>query len=379
MIISLNPNVLRWARTRAGLKEHELAEKLHIKPDNVTRWEMTGELKLTQAEKLADKTYTPLGLLFLSEPPEEKLPISDFRTVGDEPVASPSTELLDTIQMMQARQAWMREYLIGQGFSRLPFVGSARHGQRPEAVAASMRAALKMTDAWAKQHPDWSSALFGLRHLIEDADILIFINGVVGNNTHRPLKTSEFRGFALCDDVAPLIFINNADAKSAQMFTIAHELAHIWLGIDGVSNLPKLQAPELEIEQFCNAVAAEFLVPSEEISAVWKVAEAEEHPYGYLARVFKVSPIVAARRAQDLGFIDREEFFNFLNHYQAQQHKKPSTGGDFWKTNNVRIDPRFGVSVVRAAKEGQLLYTDAYRLTGLKSESFSTYAKTFGY
>jgi Zn-dependent peptidase ImmA (M78 family)/transcriptional regulator with XRE-family HTH domain len=385
MEVTFQPQVLRWARERAGLTDETLAEKLHVQPERVQGWEQTGTLRFKQAEKLAHVTHTPFGFLFLAEPPDEKLPIPDFRTVGDAAVRRASPDLLETIETMQRRLAWMRDVLIEEGQSPLPFVGSATRHNQPRAVAAAMRKTLGVADGWANAASSWSAALLLLRGQIETIGVLIFINGVVGNNTSRKLKPEEFRGFALSDPYAPLIFVNGADAKAAQMFTFAHELAHVWLGEDGVSDLDPTQ-PRITglapVEKFCNDVAAEFVVPEHELKQHWAEAKSQNEPFQYLARHFKISPIVAARRALDIRLISREAFFEFYNLYHANDRRTSEArkgGGNFWSTQNVRIGKRFGGAVVRAAKEGRLLYQQAYQLTDLRGKTFDQFAKNLGY
>jgi Zn-dependent peptidase ImmA (M78 family) len=210
---------------------------------------------------------------------------------------------------------------------------------------------------------------------------MVVINGVVGNNTHRKLSDDEFRGFVLSDTYAPLIFVNGVDAKAAQMFTLAHELAHLWLGQAGVFNLEALQPANNAVERFCDKVAAEFLIPTHEFKAAWSEAERAEEPYQFLARQFKVSPLVAARRALDLGLIGKGKFLTFYRAYREDERRKKSKsdGGNFYATQGVRIGKRFGDAVVRAVKEGRMLYGDAYALTGLRGRSFDKYAESLGY
>ena len=372
MNLTLSPLLLKWARLRAGLDEAVLGKKLGVSEDKVIKWEEDGAITVKRAEKLAKATYTPYGFLFLQEPPEDKLPVPDFRTLDNEPVRSPSPNLLDTVYQMQRRQAWYREYLIEEGFEEKEFLAKFSLSSSIEDVANHMRDTLRLSNGWAHEISTWTDALMLLRERTEELGILIVMNGVVGNNTHRKLDTQEFRGFALYDTFAPLIFINAADYKGAQMFTIAHELAHLWIGEEGVSNFRRLESPGVEIERFCNQVAAEFLVPKAEVQSLWAIADKQEDPIQYLSRRFKVSGIVVARRALDLNLIRRSEFNSFYEDYKDKEdtrRARHSTGGDFWNTHNVRVGRRFGQSVVSAAKEGKLMYKDAYSLLGLKAEA----------
>jgi Zn-dependent peptidase ImmA (M78 family) len=384
MNLSLKPKVSQWARERAGLDAAALAKKVggNATAERITQWEQTGQLTFTQAKRLAHVTRTPEGFLYLPEPPDDRLPIPDFRTVGDAPVRRPSPDLLDTVQMMQRRQAWMRDFLIEEGEPPLPFVGSATLASQPEQVATDVCKTLGFAEGWAKEENTWTEALMHFRQRIEGAGVLIVVNGIVGNNVYRKLSPDEFRGFVLCDPYAPMVFINGADFKAAQMFTFAHELAHLWIGQDGVSNFEALQPPPDRVEQWCNAVAAEFLVPARELQECWAAAQQAEEPYQFLAGRFKVSSLVAARRALDLGLASREEFFDFYRSYQEDERRKqarPSAGGNFWNTQNVRVGLRFGAAVVRAAREGRLLYREAYQLTGLHGKTFNRFAETLGF
>ena len=373
--ITLQPDVLRWARERAGLSEGELAKKMQVKPERVLEWERSGEISIAQVRKLARHTYTPEGYLFLDQPADDSLPIADFRTVGDRPLARPSPNLLDTIYQMQRRQDWMREELLIEEADPLEFVGAFSDSKDFEDVADGMREALTIEPDWALSNSTWDAALRFLRNRIEEAGVLIFINGIVGNNTHRKLDPDEFRGFALIDGYAPLIFINNSDYTSAQMFTMAHELAHIFVGAEGVSNFEALLPSDHAAESFCNNVAAEFLVPHADLEKLWETIEKDEEPYQKIARKFKVSIIVAARRTLDLGLIDREQYFEFYGKYLADERRRKENrtgGGDFWNNQNVRLGRRFGAAVARAVKEGRLLHREAYRLTDLKGDSFES-------
>lgn len=378
--ITINPNLIRWAMDRSGLTVQDLQGKF----PRIEAW-ISGELfpTMRQLEAFAARTRTALGLLFLNQPPEDILPIPDFRTVADSELQRPSPDLLETVHSMQRRQDWMHQFLADEGKETLPYIGSATITDNPVEVAKSIRKRLDLADGWAQQEGTWSGALRSLRLAVEEkADVMIVINGVVGNNTHRKLEVDEFRGFVLVDVLAPLIFINNNDAKAAQMFTMAHELAHLWLGREGVFNFEDMLPADNEVERFCNTVAAEFLVPSQGLSNSWLDAKANDEPFQYLARQFKVSPLVAARRALDLKLIDRDSFFAFYEEYQQDMRRQQGNrggGGNFWNNQNVRIGDYFGSAVVQATKEGRLLYRDAYQLTGLHGKTFDHYAAQLGY
>ena len=376
--ITLQPEVLRWARERIEFSPEELARKMQVKPDRVLEWEASGQISVAQVGRLAAATRTPEGFLYMSKPLEEVLPIADFRTLGDRPPRRPSPDLLETVYTMQRRQEWMRDELIADEAPPLDFVGAFTTASDPKVVAAAMRAALALEPGWAAGVGGWENALRFLRIRIEEIGILVVVTGVVGNNNSRPLDPEEFRAFALVDDYAPLIFVNNKDYKSAQMFTMAHELAHIFVGEDGVSNFEELRPVPHRTEIFCNSVAAEFLVPSEELRAYWPTVAESQDPYQSVARRFKVSGIVAARRALDLHLIDQASFSEFYREYVGRERGKGPSGGNFWNNQNVRIGKRFGAAVARAVAEGRLFYRDAYALTGLSGDTFVKMARNMG-
>lgn len=377
--VAVRPEMLRWACDRARIELDALAAKFPQLP----AWEREErQPTLKQLENFAKATHVPIGYLFLSEPPEEQLPIPDFRTLGDA-IGHPSPDLLDTIYAMQTRQAWLREERLECEAEPLDFVGSARLRDDPGAVGLEMRRIVGVSDGWASEVHTWEEAVSELRRGIEQLGIMAVINGVVGNNTHRKLDVAEFRGFALCDAYAPLIFVNGADAKSAQMFTLAHELAHIWLGAEGegLSGFPDISPDGTEVERFCDRAAAEFLVPARELRAHWREVRDTHHPFEALARQFKVSPIVIGRRAMDLRVVEREFFFSFYEEYISREHRRKARtgGGDFYNNQNVRVGAMFATYVIRAAKEGRIGFREAYDLTGLRGGAFHEYARRLGF
>ncbi len=378
--VSVRPEMLRWARERAGLDVYELKPRF----PRLSAWEHGVEKPtLKQLEAFAKVTYVPFGYLFLPEPPKESIPIPDFRTIGGE-ISRPSPNLLDTIYAMQRRLAWLREERIECEAEPLDFVGSARLSDDPQAIGQEMRRVVGIGSEWAAKRNSWIDAVSVLREAIERIGVMAVINGVVGNNTHRKLNVEEFRGFSLCDDYTPLIFINGADAKSAQMFTMAHELAHIWLGKagEGLSGFENISPKGTKVETFCNKAAAEFLLPARELMAHWGDVKREQQPFKILARRFKVSPIVVGRRAMDLSLVDRESFFQFYREYigeERQKTRKSESSGDFYNNQNVRVGKVFASNVIQAALEGRLSFREAYNLTGLRGGTFQEYASRLGF
>ncbi len=364
-------------RERSGRELLDLAGRF----PKLLEWE-AGRLQPTfrQLEQFARATHVPFGYLFLPTPPEERMPIPDLRTLRHRGLERPSPDLLDTIHAMQRRQAWLREDMLEVDADSLPFVGSVRVTDDPEAVAGEMRRTVGLDDDWARRIPTWQAAIGALRQAIDETGVMAVINGVVGNATQRTLDVEEFRGFALSDPHAPLIFVNGSDARSAQMFTLAHELAHIWLGESAVTDTKATTRPSQPLEQWCDRAAAEFLVPARSLRSAWPELRAEPEPFEATARRFKVSPIAAGRRAMDLGLVSRDLFFDFYDEYTSSERsrRQDSQGGDFYRTQDSRVGRRFALLVVRAAKEGRLSYRDAYDLTGLRGGTFQEYAERLG-
>lgn len=368
----MNPELLKWALNRAG-DLNNLKEKF----PKLTEWiRKESNPTLNQLESFSKATATPLGYFFLQNPPKEQLSIPYFRTVNDRHTTKPSPNLLETLHTMKQRQNWMRDYLIELGQEPLSFVGSASVSENPIKVAKMMRKELGLDNGWASKYRTWEDALRVLMKIITEIGVLVTVNGVVGNNNHRKLDVNEFRGFVLIDEYAPLIFINGADGKAAQMFTLAHELAHIWYGVSAIFDLQQLQPANDEIEQVCNQTAAEFLVPKDSLKNFWPAVHQDPDRFQKTARNFKVSELVVARRALDLKLISRKDFFEF---YQARLEREEgsqrSGRGNYYANQRWKINPRFAEAVISTTREGKMLYRDAYHLTGLNGSSFEKFAK----
>lgn len=377
--VAASISVLRWAAQRARLDDGVLKARFPKWP----QW-LKGEAMptLRQLEDFAKATHTPFGYFFLPHPPEEVLPVPDFRTVRDEQLIEPSADLLDTLYLCQQRQDWFRDHARVTGMLPLPFVGSVTLRDDPVSVAHRLCKTLGLSTQRRRALPTWTDALRALISQAEDVGVLVMVSSVVGSNSHRPLDVGEFRGFALADNLAPLIFLNGADSKAAQMFTLAHELAHIWLGATGVSDVQAGRVPEIQTERWCNQVAAECLVPMAELRSARQLNEPIAEEIQRLAREFKVSSLVVLRRLFDADAITRDALWQ---HYRAEQERlrtlkeRSSVGGDFYRSLGARASKRFARAIVGSALEGLTSFPDAYRLLGVrKTSSFQQAAKELG-
>jgi Zn-dependent peptidase ImmA (M78 family)/transcriptional regulator with XRE-family HTH domain len=365
----VKPELLRWARERAGMTVEDLGNRF----PKFELWER-GQARptLKQLEGLAKATSTPVGYLFLPEPPVERIPIPDFRRIAGQPAARPSPNLLEMLYVCQQRQAWYHDYAKAAGEQPRPFVGSVRRSLSIEQVAERMRHELRFDLDARRECATWTEAL---RHFIAQSDavgVLVMCSGVVLNNNRRRLDPDEFRGFAMADDLAPLVFINGADSKAAQMFTLAHELAHIWLGQSAVSDADAFAVPDQQVESWCNRVAAEMLVPLQVLRDELRRDEKLPTEVAKLARRFKVSTLVILRRIRDVGALSNADFSEA---YEAELKRirdlPKGSGGDFYLTQAARVSKRFARALVASTLEGQTLYRDALQMLGIsKVETF---------
>ena len=377
----VTPDVLAWARRRRGLEASELAPKLHVRPEAIVAWE-TGEQRPTfrQAQLLAQALYIPFGHLFLSAAPVQELPIPDFRTFPGQPPQEPSPEFLDLLNDVLTKQQWFREYRESEGVEELPFVGAFTSTDPVSTIADDIRGTVDV-DGARNRAPNWESFLRELTRNAEDLGIMVMRSGIVGNNGHRPLSVEEFRGFAITDEIAPAIFINGRDYRGAQIFTFAHELAHIWTGEAGVSNPDYARRSEGQhsaVEQFSNRVAAETLVPSEDFRRRWQNGGVGvEKNLASLSPIYKVSRMVILRQAYDLDLVNMEEYRHQYGRLVASAHGSEPTaelGGNFYYTLIARNGAKFTSAVLSSVAEGSLLHREAAHLLSVQVQTLPAVA-----
>lgn len=226
--VTVAPSVLSWALDVTSADPANLRNRF-----KVDQW-LTSDTRptLKQLQEFARATGIAFGYFLLPQPPAWKLPMPDFREGFDGP-PTPSANLIAVLSQSERRQDWYRDYVLGLGAEPLNFVGSAADLAPPEA-AARMRATLDF-EVHSRQGT-WADTRKALLRAFEAIGGLTIATSMVGNNTRRPLDENEFRGFALVDDIAPLVFVNTHQTLNGQIFTLVHELAHVWLGTSGIGN-----------------------------------------------------------------------------------------------------------------------------------------------
>lgn len=376
--IEVDRELYEWAQSRSDLEPEELDERF----PQLRAW-LAGSAAPTvrQLEKFAAATRTPVGFFFLDSPPAEDIPVTDYRTLADSGVARPSPDLLDTLYIAERRQEWFRQYSMQAGLEPVQIVGSATTESPIEATARDIREALEFQ---VDERPGtWAGALRDLRINAERLGVLVMVSGIVGTNTRRRLDPEEFRGFALVDSYAPVVFVNGSDTRAAQIFTLLHELAHVWLGESALDDAHPASRPSEAIERWCNRIAAETLVPGGELRRAIRSDLPISDQLESLAGRFKSSTLVVLRRVFDADLLNWSEFRNL---YEAELERvlgfvdqRSSDGGDFYKTQPVRTSARFARALLSETLSGRTSFSTAMRLLGIrKATTLSELAKTLG-
>lgn len=371
----VNPDILRWARERADLSLAMLAKKLQATEEKITAWE-SGQKPITmrKAMAFAEKTYIPFGYLFLKEHPVDKLPIPDLRTVDGEPMRKPSAELFKVVQTVLSKQSWYKDYQKDQDAKALEYVGRFTLNINHKTIVDDMRRELDVAP-----HPTrgrWEEYHNLLIKRIEDIGVLVMRQGNLGHYTN-PLHVSEFRGFAIADKQVPVIFINLADAPVARLFTLIHELAHIWIGQSGVSD--GAEATHRKEEILCNAVAAEFLVSEVEFGKLWQKLTDWRDNLPALEAHFHVSRWVLARRALTLNYISSVDYHRYITFLRKQydERVKPIGGPNYYVTLKSQTSDRFARALLSETLSGSVLLRDASNLLGVKPNKIRKFAKEY--
>lgn len=368
--------MLSWARQRSGISLSEFARKCGKTEPVLLSWE-SGEKQPTfvQAQKFAVVAHVPFGYLFLHQPPEETLPIPDLRTIGDHELGQPSCELLDMIKLTLQRQEWYKEYLIRELCDPCSVVGCVSIDWSVDDIVNSMRQHLKIHAFPTRGDSD--EYYRELVRRIESLGILVMRESYFEHHT-RPFNVEEFRGFAIADKYAPVVFVNHADAPGPRIFTLIHELCHIWMGVSGVSDNSEDSHREIELK--CNSVTAELLVPKSEFFILWNRAIKWESNLPLLEAHFRVSRWVIARRALTFELVTKQEYWKYVSSQAELWRNREKNGAPSWYvTKNAQVSSNFSKAVISQAFNGHLMLREAGQLLGVKPSNIRKFASEVGF
>src|SRR5271165_5601084 len=286
---AIRPEILTWARETAGLSLEDAARAVGLKeargePGRVrlAKIEETGDPPRPLLLKMAKAYRRPLLVFYLSQPPKKGDRGQDFRTLPWEARYNPELDAL--IRDIKGRQGLVRSILEDQEAERVAFVGAATMDTPVPSLARQITENLKFSLSVFRGEKTGDDAFAYLRTQIEGKGVFVLLLGNLGSY-HSNIPLEIFRGFAIADPLAPMIVINDQDAKTAWSFTALHELVHLWLGKTGVSGTDATA----QIEQYCNDVAGEILLPATELEGFAKPTTLEK-------MAFEISEFAEARR-----------------------------------------------------------------------------------
>ncbi len=342
-VVGINPKLLKWARETSGYSIEKVASALKKEPKSIRDWEEGTELPTyMQLEKLAYQLYKrPMALFFFPEPPDETQPSKSFRTLPRNEIDKLNSDTLIALRKARAMQMALYELTDGHNatpkliFRDLKFSLSDNIRQNASSVREYLQIPLNDQLAWK----DARQALNKWRTATENVGIFVF---------KRSLKQKEISGFCLMDEQFPIIYLNNSSTQTRQIFSLFHELAHILLGENGVTKndvnyVESLTGQYKTIETFCNAFAAEFLVPSEDFSRFQKCDFYNDSEVEELADKYKVSREVILRKALEAQLVDQNYYELKAREWasQANQKSKASGGGDYYRTQAAYLGEKF--------------------------------------
>jgi Zn-dependent peptidase ImmA (M78 family) len=368
----VNPRILTWAREAAGLSLEEAARAVGFGgADPAARLAAmeAGELVPTrrQLSKMAEKYRRPILTFYLPEPPAAAPKAHDFRRMRDRDPAS-EARVQALVRDVRVRQALVLSALQDmQEDEPLPFVGSVRPEQGPQAIADAMRTALDFDIATYRAARTTDDAFKLLREAVEQIGVYVLLIGNLGHHTSS-IDPAVFRGFALADRVAPFIVINENDSRAAWSFTLLHELAHVFLGQTGISGYDG-DAP---VEELCDAAAARFLLAPRELDAIAvrglpldDLAEA----IGTFAGARKVSRKMVTynlRRERRISWATYRELSDLFDAERLARARAEGGAVDYYTVRRHRVGRGLTRLVDRMVQGGVLTSTKAGRVLGVK-------------
>lgn len=384
----ITPSVMRWAREHSGLSIEEAARKNVRSVEDIKAWEDGSLLpSIAQARKAAKVYKRPLAIFYLPEPPKDFETLRDFRSLPDEALRDYSPELSILVRTALEHQIWMSDFLIEEGVPPLTFVGSVSADDSPEKSALDILDKLNLSPDEQRSCYSREEALRLWINKTEEAGIFIFRQGQI--------ELEEARGFIISDEYAPFVYLNSGDGKAAQIFTLAHELAHLWLNQSGISNLEPPRRRRLKdedrIELLCNKIASEAVLNSKSFNAEWQKMDRSrsvEELIERLSKEFKVSEEVIARRLKDKQVLSQERYLTLREKFQIRwrQHKttekirmKEIKGWPSYYTMKIFNNGySFTKTVVSAFENGAISGREASSLLDVKVNNIPKLAVTAG-
>jgi Zn-dependent peptidase ImmA (M78 family)/DNA-binding XRE family transcriptional regulator len=368
----ITPAVLAWAITRSGLSHEQVASKINVRPEQIEAWETDPSVHppMAKAEKLASVLQVPFGYFYLDSPPDSELPLPDMRKMN--PKYRPTPSFLELLNGSLLKQDWYRDYLVELDEPELPFVGKYQTSNTITEIAEDIRQSLDIGPQSRRGVYRWEDYVGVLSKRAEGRRIIVLRTSVANNNNKRPISYQEVQGFAIADRVAPLIFVNSSDFHAAQVFTIAHELAHVWIGASAISNSSEGEDHSLNaIEAFCNAIATEVLVPAVEFKSLWTAPT--DASIQKLARTFFVSSLVIIRRARELSLISWNVADSLRSQAVAVMRAKPTGQPSYYVTSMSRVGHLLADAVVSEVQRGNLILPHAGRLLDMNAHTVARF------
>lgn len=375
LVDGVQPSVIRWARESMGMSLEDVAQKLKRPLEEVMAWEAKDGSPPTyaQLESLAYKVFKrPLAIFFLPAPPDETPPAREFRTLPDADLETLHPDTYVQVRKAHAFQITLREVFEGTNPGAKQ-ISTEVHLDRQQPVEAQARLVREILGVSMQDQLGWKSdelALKRWREAVEACGVFVF---------KAPFKQKDISGFCLLDADFPLIYLNNGTSKTRQIFSLLHELAHLLLNVNGISKfeasyMSRLPAPERRIEQFCNKIAAEMLIPSDDfgqqIAGLPGNAESsQDQLYANLASRYGVSREAILRRLLDLHRVS-QAFYEQKAKFWAGQ-KKVASGGDWYASQNVYLSDRFAREVVGRHYRNQISVEQASEYLGIKAKNFA--------
>ncbi|MDX9702371.1 MAG: XRE family transcriptional regulator [Candidatus Auribacterota bacterium] len=383
----ITPSVIQWARERAGYSLANAAEKFKISEEDLQAWEAgTKSPSIPQARKASEIYKRSLAVFFLPEPPKDFKTLRDFRTLPEGYPSEYSPELSFLIRNMHVRQEWMREYLINEGTEPLSFLSKI---SKPITLKNLTDAILNTLDISPNEQINCKTRTEALKLWIDKVEAVgIYII------REKKIDPKEARGLILCDDYAPFIFLNGEDAVAAQLFTLAHELAHLWINQSGLSNLEPIGRVKNEkiskIETFCNKVASSLILANSSFNHKLSTLDSNlstEEKIESLSKIFQVSEETIARRFLEKNLISDMEYLTLRRKYQERwiefkknerQKMKDKKRGPSYYVKKYYNGYAFTHTVVDAYFSGTITARDASGLLDIKVNNIKKLADVAG-